>query len=518
MLMGLDYLHRVCGIIHTDLKPENVLVKLTQEQINEIISKGMLKDRGAAIPVTPQKSIAQTPITELNKEVQPNAEDAAELKRQKAREKKKRYRDRKKQQEKEAVAQAAEAGEDPTPTTTKKKRKRRNRKKNKPAEVKEEEPAPAEPFQDEQPEALEDDEEEEGEVNIAEDLAKEEDLSEGEIPEQQMQFPFRPETAETEAETQILAEDSASEGEVKPEDVPPQAAQKKSPGKEPKAQGSKFNALPPIDENIKVKIVDLGNGCWIDNHFSTEIQTRQYRSPEVIIGKSYMPNADVWSFACMLFELVTGDFLFEPRSGANFDKDDDHLAQMIELLGNFPKEFSLSTKAAKRYFDKEGKLRRIQGFHYWPIKSVLMEKYRILESEAQAFEDFLRPMLVYDPEKRASAQECLSHPWLTRPSNYNYRMDNEEYEQLIAAQSKRLEDIQNRMSRNSSGTPEKIRIPEPVDADIEDNLSASEGDDATDVEPSDMGFDENLSYHDAMNKVRVELLGKQANYNKEASC
>lgn len=54
---------------------------------------------------------------------------------------------------------------------------------------------------------------------------------------------------------------------------------------EPKA--NKFNSLPPIDENIKVKIVDLGNGCWVDNHFSTEIQTRQYRSPEVIIGKHY---------------------------------------------------------------------------------------------------------------------------------------------------------------------------------------------------------------------------------------
>jgi serine/threonine protein kinase len=28
----------------------------------------------------------------------------------------------------------------------------------------------------------------------------------------------------------------------------------------------------------------------------------------------------------MIFEVITGDFLFEPRSGQNYDKDDDHLA------------------------------------------------------------------------------------------------------------------------------------------------------------------------------------------------
>jgi serine/threonine-protein kinase SRPK3 len=33
ILIGLDYLHRMCGIIHTDLKPENVLVCLTQEEL-----------------------------------------------------------------------------------------------------------------------------------------------------------------------------------------------------------------------------------------------------------------------------------------------------------------------------------------------------------------------------------------------------------------------------------------------------------------------------------------------------
>ena len=33
-LIGLDYLHRTCGIIHTDLKPENVLCEYTPAQVS----------------------------------------------------------------------------------------------------------------------------------------------------------------------------------------------------------------------------------------------------------------------------------------------------------------------------------------------------------------------------------------------------------------------------------------------------------------------------------------------------
>ena len=81
-----------------------------------------------------------------------------------------------------------------------------------------------------------------------------------------------------------------------------------------------------IDENLRVKIADLGNACWTHHHFASKIQTRQYRSPETILGVHYETNTDVWSFACMIFEMLTGDFLFEPRKGPTFGKDDDHLA------------------------------------------------------------------------------------------------------------------------------------------------------------------------------------------------
>ncbi len=42
MLMGLDYLHRICRIIHTDLKPENVIVSLSRNELEEIIKRGQI--------------------------------------------------------------------------------------------------------------------------------------------------------------------------------------------------------------------------------------------------------------------------------------------------------------------------------------------------------------------------------------------------------------------------------------------------------------------------------------------
>ena len=41
-MIGLDYLHRKCRIIHTDLKPENVIVALSKTELQEILNRGQI--------------------------------------------------------------------------------------------------------------------------------------------------------------------------------------------------------------------------------------------------------------------------------------------------------------------------------------------------------------------------------------------------------------------------------------------------------------------------------------------
>ena len=73
----------------------------------------------------------------------------------------------------------------------------------------------------------------------------------------------------------------------------------------------------------------------------------QYRSLEVLIGAGYDCSADIWSTACMAFELLTGDYLFDPHSGDNWSRDEDHIALITELIGTLPKRIVLSGKYSR---------------------------------------------------------------------------------------------------------------------------------------------------------------------------
>ncbi|KAJ6604281.1 kinase-like domain-containing protein [Mycena vulgaris] len=171
---------------------------------------------------------------------------------------------------------------------------------------------------------------------------------------------------------------------------------------------------PPLVPEISIKIADLGNATPSKKHFTEDIQTRQYRSPEAIIGrKDWGARADIWSVACLVFELLTAEFLFDPQGqGDLFTKDDDHMAQIIELLGDFPLDVKMGGKYSKDLFDHTGALRFIKTLKPWPLRRVMQEKYLWSESDAAVLCTFLEPMLAVDPRKRKDAKDMLDHPWL----------------------------------------------------------------------------------------------------------
>ncbi|KAF8555448.1 kinase-like protein [Imleria badia] len=166
-------------------------------------------------------------------------------------------------------------------------------------------------------------------------------------------------------------------------------------------------------EKITVKIADLGNATWTEHHFTDDIQTRQYRCPEVILGAKWGSSADIWSVTCVIFELITGgDYLFDPASGSRYSKDDDHIAQIMELIGEFPKAIAFSGKYSSEFFNRKGELRHINKLRFWPIESVLHDKYLFPKEEADGISAFLSPMLRLFPDRRAKASDLIHHQWL----------------------------------------------------------------------------------------------------------
>nr|CAD2146801.1 unnamed protein product [Meloidogyne enterolobii] len=167
-----------------------------------------------------------------------------------------------------------------------------------------------------------------------------------------------------------------------------------------------------LRKDFDVKIADLGNACWTHHHFTEDIQTRQYRALEVIIGASYNQAADIWSIACMAFELATGDYLFEPHSGTTYSRDEDHLAHIIELLGSIPPTVFKKGEHWREFFHKNGRLLHIPNLKPWSLVEVLTQKYGWPFEHARSFASFLLPMLNYEPSERATAGQCLKHNWL----------------------------------------------------------------------------------------------------------
>ncbi|XP_036362910.1 SRSF protein kinase 2 isoform X21 [Octopus sinensis] len=370
VLQGLDYLHRKCEIIHTDIKPENILMCVDEAYVRKLAAEALewqrlgIKLPGSAVSTAPKERIDAVKMTKNKKK-----KLKKKLKRQQE------LMNLQLQQMEETCAES-EIGATNEPRET--------------SNSLDERPNMVPLSQNSIDAGDDDDDEDDDDISSATVTSPEEQQKSLPSPQPNSQDNINSPTSPTTSKTSEKTNENVS--------------RRKDPVHE-------------VCEDLKVKIADLGNACWVSHHFTEDIQTRQYRCLEVLLGAGYGPPADIWSTACMAFEMASGDYLFEPHSGEEYSRDEDHLAHIIELLGTIPKHIALSGKYSRDFFNRKGELRHITKLKPWGLNEVLREKYEWNEKDAREFSDFLLPMLVFDPAKRATALESLNHPWLRQDTN-----------------------------------------------------------------------------------------------------
>jgi len=163
--------------------------------------------------------------------------------------------------------------------------------------------------------------------------------------------------------------------------------------------------------NIIAKLSDFGTSFADDESKPKgDIQTRYYRSPEIIMRHEYSYSADIWSIACLAYELLTGEILFNPKPISTKNKDRQHLYDIQKRLGPIPE--SMINKSRKRdvFFNSAKLLKGVNKIHYKPLWVLFKNKIKnVSEIEITNFTDLVLKMLEYDPKKRITVEDCLNH-------------------------------------------------------------------------------------------------------------
>ncbi|KAK8041837.1 hypothetical protein PG993_006360 [Apiospora rasikravindrae] len=195
-------------------------------------------------------------------------------------------------------------------------------------------------------------------------------------------------------------------------------------------------------ESPIIKIIDFGSACDERQTVYTYIQSRFYRSPEVLLGLPYSSAIDMWSLGCIVVELFLGLPLFPGSSEYN------QVSRIVEMLGNPPNWMIEVGKQAGDFFEKRQdefgrktyslkpmeQYSRERGTKEQPskkyfqastlpeiIKSYPMPRKNMKQSEIDremnnriAFIDFVRGLLTINPLERWSPQQAKLHPFITQ--------------------------------------------------------------------------------------------------------
>jgi dual specificity tyrosine-phosphorylation-regulated kinase 2/3/4 len=156
-----------------------------------------------------------------------------------------------------------------------------------------------------------------------------------------------------------------------------------------------------------IKVIDFGSSCFEDERVYTYIQSRFYRSPEVILGLPYDVGIDMWSLGCILAELYTGYPLFPGENEV------EQLACIMEICGLPPKSVLEQASRRKVFFDSAGALRMVANSRGKKRRPGSKDLSAVLRCSDALFVNFLEMCLQWNIGERFTPEDALKHEWIT---------------------------------------------------------------------------------------------------------
>jgi len=156
-----------------------------------------------------------------------------------------------------------------------------------------------------------------------------------------------------------------------------------------------------------IKVIDFGSSCFDDERVYTYIQSRFYRSPEVILGIPYDVAIDMWSFGCILAELHTGYPLFPGENEV------EQLACIMEVVGLPPTRVLEAGTRKKMFFDQANNPRLVPNSRGKKRRPASKDLAVALRTSEIKFVEFLAGCLRWCPRERFTPEDGLQHEWIT---------------------------------------------------------------------------------------------------------